>query len=86
MNAAIVKSQEYDSTDINTQKEALNCIKVLKFFKDYYKYGDSVEKSYEDYKAGTGSAAVSTEQTFKDITTIDYSDVLRYNNWTRNVD
>jgi len=86
MNAAIVKSQEYDSSDVNTQKEALNCIKVLKFFKDYSEYGDTVEQSYKDYKAGSGGAAVSTEQTLKDISTIDYSDVLRYNNWTRNVD
>jgi len=54
--------------------EARKAIRVLSLFKSYQKLAN--EALSGDYNKGDS----------KSITNIDYSDVLRYNNWMRNVD
>ena len=71
----VAKAANYGSSDENVQREAEYAVRILELF-----------KAYEDIaeKAKNGELATSTD--LKDITNIDYSDVLRYNNWMRNVD
>ena len=82
MNQCIVKSQDCTSTDTVKKRQALMAIKVLELFKDYEEYGAKQRYFYEHPDEASDDAGDS----YKTITTIDYSDVLRYNNWMRNVD
>ena len=71
----VAKAANYTSSDETVKHEAEYAVRILELF-----------KAYEDIaeKAKNGELATSTD--LKDITNIDYSDVLRYNNWMRNVD
>ncbi len=60
------------------KREAKYAVKVLELFKDY----EDTAAKYKDPNYTIETAGSDT----KDITNIDYSDVLRYNNWMRNVD
>lgn len=64
-----------DSVFQANQKQALAAIRFLRLFKAYKKVADDAEDGVY-HKSGAKL----------DITNIDYSDVLRYNNWMRNVD
>lgn len=80
MNAAISKASMYgcsveDESLVAEDREAKYAVKFLKLFKGYEEIAE---------KAENGELKSSDEA--KDITNIDYSDVLRYNNWMRNVD
>ena len=82
MNQCMVKAQGVTSSDTDTKREALMAVKVLELFKDYETVGEKYRKIYDDPTLATSA---ESEQ-FKNITNIDYSDVIRYNNWMRNVD
>ena len=82
MNQLMVKAKDCTSDDASKKSEALNAIKVLELFKDYEKFGKDYRAVYND----PSLAPELTEDEYKTISTIDYSDVLRYNNWMRNVD
>lgn len=82
MNQCIVKSQDCLSTDSDKKTQAINAIKVLEVFKDYEDFGKLQRKIIAD---PTLADELNTDE-FKNISTIDYSDVIRYNNWMRNVD
>jgi hypothetical protein len=45
----------------------------------------SLFKAYESYANDALGGTVTQEET-RSITNIDYSDILRYNNWMRNVE
>ena len=66
---------QHDPIFIQNQKDALTAIRFLRLFKAYKGIADQAENG-EYHKSGAKL----------DITNIDYSDVLRYNNWMRNVD
>ena len=72
----------YDAAVANENQrkknEAKYAVKVLELFKDY----EDVAAKYKDPNYTIETAGADT----KEITNIDYSDVLRYNNWMRNVD
>ena len=82
MNQCVVKAKDCTSDDATKKNQALYAIKVLELFKDYQKIGEIYRKIYND----PSLAPELTEDDYRSITTIDYSDVLRYNNWMRNVD
>ena len=82
MNQCIVKSQDCLSDDADKKTQAINAIKVLELFKDYEDFGKLQRKIIADPSLADD---LSTDK-FKNISTIDYSDVIRYNNWMRNVD
>lgn len=63
------------SVFIQSQNDAKVAIEFLRLFKAYSEIADKAENG-EYHKSGAKL----------DITNIDYSDVLRYNNWMRNVD
>jgi len=76
INSLIVKAKNANSTDAAEKAEAVRACRVLTLFKEYEKYGTQLytsEYTIDDSKP-------------KDINMLDYSDVLRYNNWMRNVD
>ncbi len=76
INACIVKSKEFKGSDNDKKKQAAYACRVLSLFKAYEGYANDVVNG--EYHAADDSA--------RDINTIDYSDVVRYNNWKRNVD
>ncbi|SEQ18175.1 hypothetical protein SAMN02910369_01342 [Lachnospiraceae bacterium NE2001] len=78
INSCIVKAKDYKSSDPVAQKQAAYACRVLSLFKSYEKYADLYTGDSYEYQAADNST--------KDINTIDYSDVVRYNNWMRNVD
>ena len=82
MNQLMVKAKDCTSDDAAKKAEALKAIKVLELFKDYEDFGKEYRKIYND----PSLAPELSEDDFRTISTIDYSDVLRYNNWMRNVD
>ncbi|MBP3234126.1 MAG: hypothetical protein J6M65_06865 [Eubacterium sp.] len=77
LNDCLVKAVNYSNlTDGTPEKqEAKNAINFLKLFKDYEKIAEQAE-----------DGSLSPDTTKKDITTINYDDVIKYNNWLRNVD
>ena len=82
MGQVILKAKDCTSDDASKKSEALKAIKVLELFKDYEEDGETYRKIYND----PSLAPELTGDDFRTISTIDYSDVLRYNNWMRNVD
>lgn len=82
MNQVMIKAKDASSDDASKKMEALKAIKVLELFKDYEKIG----KKYRDIYNDPSLADDYEEEDERTIETIDYSDVLRYNNWMRNVD
>lgn len=84
LNSCLTKASLYNNPSIpSTDKatvdaEALRAIKVLKSFKDYYDLG----QAYED---GSATSSSSSSESV-DITTIDYTKVVRYSNWMKNVE
>lgn len=76
INACIVKSKEFKSSNTDAKKQAAYACRVLSLFKAYEGYANDVVNG--EYHEPDTSA--------RDINTIDYSDVVRYNNWKRNVD
>lgn len=75
INACITKAgNANNSAEPDKMAEARKAIRVLSLFKSYQKLAN--EALSGDYNKGDS----------KSITNIDYSDVLRYNNWMRNVD
>lgn len=82
MNQCTVKAQDVTSSDVAKKKEALMAVKVLELFKDY----EDVGEKYRDIYNNPSHATAANSEQFKNITSIDYSDVLRYNNWMKNVD
>lgn len=75
INEVISKASNYESTDPAVKDEAIKAVEFLKLFKSYHDIAE---------KAENGELTPSSDK--KEITNIDYSDVLRYNNWMRNVD
>lgn len=80
MNSAISKASLYgadaeDPSLVSEAQEAKYAVKFLKLF-----------KGYEDIAEKAKNGELKSSDEAKDITNIDYSDVLRYNNWMRNVD
>jgi hypothetical protein len=80
MNSAISKASMYgadadDPTLVSEAREAKYAVKFLQLF-----------KGYEDIAEKAKNGELKSSDEAKDITNIDYSDVLRYNNWMRNVD
>jgi hypothetical protein len=82
MNQCIVKAQDVTSDNASKKNEALMAVKVLELFKDYEDIGLTYREIYDD----PSKAADLKSDKYKNITNIDYSDVIRYNNWMRNVD
>lgn len=82
MNQCAVKAQNVTSSNDDEKKEALKAVKVLELFKDY----EDVGKKYRDIYNDPSLASIDDSEQYKSITSIDYSDVIRYNNWMRNVD
>lgn len=94
MNQCMIKAQNYNvqvlasgdegydaavaNENQRKKNEAKYAVKVLELFKDY----EDVAAKYKDPNYTIETAGADT----KEITNIDYSDVLRYNNWMRNVD
>ena len=77
LNDCLVKAVNYTNLSNGTpeKEEAKNAINFLKLFKDYEKLAEQAEN---------GDLAPDTSK--KDITTVNYDDVIKYNNWLRNVD
>ncbi len=72
--ASVYQSDMVEGVDTSANDEALAAIHFLKLF-----------KAYEDIADAAESGAYNPEEELK-ITNVDYSDILRYNNWVRNVD
>ena len=78
INELISKASQYDvakGAEHADNKEAVNAIKVLEVFKAYSSIAESAMAG--DYKTNSDT---------KDITNIDYSDLIRYNNWMKDVE
>lgn len=76
LNECLVKAVNYSNLPAGDDKdEAYRAIQFLKLFKDYEKLAEQAE-----------DGSIAPDTTKKDITTVDYSDVIKYNNWLRNVD
>lgn len=82
INQCMVKAKDVSSTDATKKAQALAAVKVLETFKEYEDTGAHYRAIYDDPSLATLDEAPGT----KKITNIDYSDVIRYNNWMRNVD
>ena len=70
-----VASHANDTEDAALMAQAKRACRVLSLF-----------KSYEDLSEEAINGTVDKDEDTKSITNIDYSDVIRYNNWMRNVD
>lgn len=77
MNEVLSKASVYDtaSTDVVKQRNADNAVKFLSLFKAYEEVANKAKNG--DYRP---------DETARNVTSIDYSDVIKYNNWMRNVD
>ena len=75
INECINKASDYKSTDTDKKNQAAQAVKFLKLF-----------KAYEDIAKEAEAGNLEKNSSKKTITNIDYSDVIRYNNWMRNVD
>lgn len=82
MNQCMVKAKDVTSTDTTKKSQALAAVKVLETFKEY----EEVGKHYRDIYNDPSLADLEEAAQYKNITNIDYSDVIRYNNWMRNVE
>ena len=82
MNQCMVKAKDVNSTDVTKKSQALAAVKVLETFKEY----EEVGKHYRDIYNDPSLADLEEAAQYKNITNIDYSDVIRYNNWMRNVE
>lgn len=76
LNECITAASDINSVDADKKKVAQNAVKFLKLFKSY----DDIAKEAESGKLS------GDDDADKSITNIDYSDVVRYNNWLKNVD
>ena len=78
INELISKASQYDVSkgdEDPDNSEALNAIKVLEVF-----------KAYSSIAASAKGGEYTTSSDTKDITNIDYSDLIRYNNWMKDVE
>lgn len=77
MNEVLSKASVYDPTAApgDEQTWANNAIKFLSLF-----------KSYEEVAEKAKNGDYAPDDTARNITSINYSDVIKYNNWMRNVD
>ena len=83
LSQCAVKAKDITSSNVEKQRQALCAIKVLELFKDY----EDVAAYYRDLMEHPENQVVTEDNNdIKIISTIDYSNVVRYNNWMKNVD
>lgn len=83
LSQCAVKAKDITSSNVEKQRQALCAIKVLELFKDY----EDVAAYYRDLMEHPENQVVTEDNNdIKNISTIDYSNVVRYNNWMKNVD
>lgn len=76
MNEVLSKASVYDATKTDdNQTYAENAVKFLSLF-----------KAYEDVAEKAKNGDYKPDETARNVTSIDYSDVIKYNNWMRNVE
>ena len=76
MNEVLAKASVYDASATGDEQTwAANAIKFLSLF-----------KSYEDVAEKAKNGDYAPDETARNVTSINYSDVIKYNNWMRNVD
>ncbi|MBO4864487.1 MAG: hypothetical protein J5517_08980 [Eubacterium sp.] len=76
ISSCIIKARDATNTsDPSLMAEGRKAVRFLSIFKDYEKLAN---EALDD--------TITKDTSTKSITNIDYSDVIRYNNWMRNVD
>ena len=81
MSQVIQKAKEF-YVDNTKRSDSEKAIYVLEVMKEYEEEGKKIRNILD----GVDPIPDLTEQETRTISTLDYSDVLKYNNWMRNVD
>ncbi len=89
--ASLTGTSEGTTAEINkARSDGAKAIRVLSLFKAYDKEAEAaLTKATEEinsFESGEESVEPENEDSPLSISNIDYSDVIRYNNWMRNVD
>ena len=72
ISAVVGKARNFNSTDTDAAKEAKCAVAFLELF-----------KSYEDLAQKAKNGELESDTSRKTITQVDYSDIVRYNNWVK---
>ena len=92
----ITGGKVYVNGDVSTISSSVFCKKIMSLCADLSKNGTGTDKTnadfvlklfkgYEDYVADP-DGSIETDVKYVSISNLDYSDVVRYDNWKKNVD